>query len=187
MNTVNTVEFRIAFATPFRVSTGHARPGVDAAVDRDGPLPATSLKGLMRATASQLLGEPHPLVAAVFGSVRAPSPWSWSTARPVGDGWQEPVIASRVRIGEQHVAADDMLGSAEVTQAAAALFSVTQHGHLTDDALALHRTLLAVAGQATRSLGANRRRGLGWVHITCTSDPPNTDTVRALLDQGLLT
>ncbi|GAB1512569.1 RAMP superfamily CRISPR-associated protein [Actinophytocola sp. KF-1] len=181
---MTTVEFRIAFAAPFRVSTGHARPGVDAGIDRDTPLPATSLKGLMRATAGQLLGEKHPLVAAVFGSVHAPSPWSWSDATPAGDGWRKPVIASRVRIGEDHVADHDMLGSAEVTQAAAATFSITQCGHLTDEALALHRALLAVAGQATRSLGANRRRGLGWVHITCTSDPPTEDTVRTLLAQG---
>lgn len=181
---MTSVEFRVAFAAPFRVSAGHARPGVDERIDRDSPLPATSLKGLMRATAGQLFGEKHPLVAAVFGSPAAPSPWSWSEARPLGDVWKEPVIVSRVRIGEDHVADDDMLASAEVTQAGAATFTVTQHGHLTDDALALHRALLAVVGQATRSLGANRRRGLGWVHITCTSDPPTEDTVRTLLAQG---
>ena len=30
--------------------------------------------------------------------------------------------------------------------------------------------MLAVAGQAIRSIGANRRRGLGWVTITCTTE-----------------
>lgn len=181
---MNIVVFRVEFAAPFRVSTGHARPGVDDTIDRDTPLPATSLKGLMRATAKQLLGEDHRLVSEVFGCVKRPSPWSWSAARPVDGDWQTPAIAARIRIGDGHVADDDMLSSAEVTQAGAAEFTVNQYGHLTEDALARHRALLVVAGHATRSLGANRRRGLGWVHITCPDDPPNADMVRALLAQG---
>jgi hypothetical protein len=174
------LEFRIEFVTPFRVSAGHALPGVNAAVDRDTPLPATSLKGVMRATAGHLLGETHPLVSAVFGAAGTPSPWAWSDALPVGGSWKT-MVGTRVRIGDGHVADEDMLGSAEQTQAGAATFTVTQYGPLNDQDVAAHQALLAIAGQATRSLGANRRRGLGWVHITCTTCPPDEDTVRTLL------
>lgn len=182
--------FRIEFAAPFRVSTGHARPGVDATVDLADPLPATSLKGLMRGTLRQLLGdrhtdrgsEVHPLVAQVFGSAANTCAWAWTGATPVeGTSWCEPRRAARIMIGDNHVASDDMLGVAEQTQAGAATFQVSQMGPIDEEHLILHRAVLAISAEATRSLGADRRRGLGWVHITCLTHRPSREDIRLLL------
>ncbi|WP_433678308.1 RAMP superfamily CRISPR-associated protein [Nocardia sp. CA-119907] len=179
------LRFRIEFATPLRVSTGHAGPGVDAAIDPTDPLPATSLKGVMRATTIQLLGPDHPHVAAVFGSPAAACPWEWSNAAPVsGTIWQPPRRAARIRINEHHVADHDMLAVTEQTHTSAATFTIRDTGSLDDADHALHIAVLAVAGQATRSLGANRRRGLGWVHITCTTHPPGPEQIHAFLHGG---
>ncbi|GAA4415677.1 hypothetical protein GCM10023148_12200 [Actinokineospora soli] len=176
------LRFQIVFHTPFRVSTGAAHAGIDAVIDRDDPLPATSLKGLMRATATALLGD-APIIAAVFGSPATPTPWRWSAATPDSDGWHTPKPAARVTIDpDTHTARPDMLGTAEQTGATSATFTVTPRHPLPTDTLDLHRLVLAVAGQATRSLGGNRRRGLGWVAITCPDIALDTAATRRFLD-----
>ena len=181
------LRFRIEFATPFRVSTGHAAPGVDAAVDSADPLPASSLKGVMRATAVDL-GVPEDLVKAVFGAPKRESPWVWSGAVAV-DGWAAPQPVTRIALDEHHSARTDMLGTVERTAAGAAEFTVVQRARCAvgsepeSDALARHRAVLAIAGQATRSLGAGRRRGFGWVHIRCLTAPPCRDDVALVLRQ----
>ncbi|SEF89825.1 hypothetical protein SAMN02982929_00962 [Saccharopolyspora kobensis] len=179
---MSAVDFQITFNGPFRVSTGYARAGLDAAIDIENPLPNTSLKGVMRATATQLLGEESAVVKQVFGSVEHEAPWRWGHATPGGSGWHTPKPAARVAIdADTHTAAPDMLGISEQTSAAHAFFTVTQRYPLDENALRAHRLALAVAGQATRSLGANRRRGLGWVTITCT----NVSLDRAAIDEFL--
>ena len=74
------MQFRITFHGPFRVATGEARDGLDAAVDERQPLPATSLKGVM-AAAALALGVPDDVADAVFGTAQSGSPWSWTSAR----------------------------------------------------------------------------------------------------------
>ena len=49
------LEFTITFYAPFRVATGVAARGIDAPVDSNHPLPASSLKGVMRAAARDVL------------------------------------------------------------------------------------------------------------------------------------
>lgn len=182
---MSAVEFTIVFHTPFRVSTGHARAGVDAAIDIHDPLPSTSIKGLMRATAEQLLGEGSEVVQQVFGSPRYESPWRWSRAVPGDSGWHPPQPAARVAIDpDTHTASPDMFGVSEQTGAEHARFSVTQRGHLDADTLHQHRLVLAVSGQAIRSLGGGRRRGLGWVSITCTNVHLDEAAVAAFLALG---
>jgi len=180
------LRFRVEFATPFRVSTGHAAPGVDAAVDPTDPLPASSLKGVMKATAAEL-GVDAELIDAVFGSPLRESPWAWSCADPVDDDWSAPQPVSRVRLDEHHSASHDMLGIVERTHTGAAEFTVVQRARCatgTDDeaqAVAAHRALLTVCATATRSLGATRRRGMGWVHIRCLTAPPTLADVTLVL------
>lgn len=173
------LRFRIGFASPFRVSSGYGAPGVDATVDPHDPLPASSLKGVMRATAVEL-GIASALLDAVFGSPRRESPWSWSSAVPDG-GWSRPQAVSRVALDEHHAATADMLVMSEQIAAGAADFAVSLAGRCDPRDLVAHRTLLAVAGQATRSLGGERRRGLGWVQIRCTNYTPTRDDLSFLL------
>ena len=49
------MRFHITFHGPFRIATGAAADGLDDTFDPDNPLPASSLKGLMRAHAKNLL------------------------------------------------------------------------------------------------------------------------------------
>lgn len=163
---VDELRFVIDFLSPFRVSTGEAAAGVDATIDRRDPLPATSLKGVMRATAKQLLGEEAPLVGEVFGDAKRPCRWHWGDAVPIGEGWAPPQITARVQIdAATRTATHDMLALAEETSAARAEFVITRMGPVDD--VELHAWVLAIAARGTRSLGAARRRGLGWVSISC--------------------
>lgn len=162
------LSFEVTFLSPFRVSTGEAAPGIDATIDPVHALPATSLKGVMRATAEKLLGAKAPIIGEVFGSDRHPCLWHWSDACPLGK-WADPVVAARVEIDETHTAARDMLALAEETYAPRATFRITATARMEPEQLELHGIVLAVAGQATRSLGAARRRGLGWISVSCST------------------
>ncbi|MGW1677944.1 RAMP superfamily CRISPR-associated protein [Saccharopolyspora sp. NPDC002376] len=185
---VTRLEFEILFHGPFRVALGQGGPGVHNTISRRDALPASSLKGVVRATAALLLGPDNPAVAEVFGSSRRPCPWHWSSPQPsireddqARASWYAPMPTARVRIDrETHTAAEDMLAIAEQTGAESATFAVTQTARIDD--LAKHQDVLLVAAQATRSLGALRRRGLGWVGIACTSHEPDEATVRRFLE-----
>ncbi|PZS26365.1 MAG: RAMP superfamily protein [Pseudonocardiales bacterium] len=177
---VNELHFVIDFLSPFRVSTGQPAAGVDATIDTDDALPATSLKGVMRATAKHVLGEEADLVGAVFGDAKQPCPWHWGDAVPTGGLWGRPQVTARVRIdAASHTATRDMLALTEETTAARAEFVLTRMAPVTD--IELHAAVLAMVARATRSLGAARRRGLGWVSITC----PDVTLDRAAVEKVL--
>jgi hypothetical protein len=179
--------FTITFHSPFRVGAAYAKDGVHAAIDRDDPLPADHLKGVMRAAAADLFGDHrHWAVADVFGSTAAPSPWSWSAATPVGasERWAFG-RRHRVRIDpEKHSAMKDHLVLGEQAWAKSAQFTVTGVGvsqpgqRLGEDD---HVRILRCAAAAVHGLGAWRRRGLGWVGITPDDAEITSQDVLALL------
>jgi hypothetical protein len=182
--------FTVTFHSPFRVGATYARDGVSAPLDRDDPLPADHLKGVMRAAAAQLLENPkHPAILAVFGSPRTPSPWSWSHASPA-DEW---TISRRHRVKideQQHSAVKDYLVLGEQAWAPTARFTITRVGMPpleTDIPEATHVTLLRCAAAGVHGLGGWRRRSLGWVGITPDVDPVSADditVIRALAQQA---
>lgn len=168
----------INFHGPFRVATGTGRPGIDAAVDRNNLLPASSLKGLMRDSAERLLPGLPRLVEAVFGGPHHPTPWGWAAARFTGE---QPVVAARARVSldeDLGAAKRDHLFYGEEVWARAAEFTINQHGPLPEtDSPPLdldgHLAVLACTAAGVHSLGAERRRGMGWVQ--CTPEDPSVD------------
>ena len=162
------MEFNIEFHGPFRIGTGVASRGMDETVDVDQPLPATALKGLMRASASQLLGD-HPLVAEVYGSSEQASPWSWTSGVV-----RNPQLRQRARVALDPItgtAVDHALQFSEELWADGATFSVDQHGFVDPEAVADHALVLRASAAGVTSLGADRRRGFGWVSVRSADAP----------------
>jgi len=165
------LRFGITFYSPFRVSTGQAGRGIDATVNRDNPLPGSSIKGVMRDAARLVLRARPQLVAEVFGSESAASPWVWSPAQTENGMWTRTSVQTRVSIDEDtHTAVADRLVFAEIVEHPAAVFSIESIGSLPDARLAVHRVLLRASARAVHHVGAERRRGLGWVAITPLGD-----------------
>lgn len=162
----NRLTFAITFHTPFRVATGFASAGRDAAVDQADPLPSGGMKGVMRAAASRILSLSQDDAHEVFGSVAQPCPWSWDPVRFT----EQPGTGVRYRVAidpETGTALRDHIQMAEVHLSNAnAEFSITQTGLIRDDRLEHHRLILTCAARAVHSLGSQRRRGLGWVTVT---------------------
>ncbi|MFE9187845.1 RAMP superfamily CRISPR-associated protein [Micromonospora haikouensis] len=168
-----TLTFEIGFHGPFRVATGRAGDGSDSVIDREVPLPASSIKGVMRSAARDLLKLPAPLVEAVFGAAWQPSPWSWSDATLSGAGdvaGLEPLrvrARARIQISDvTHTAVDGALAVGEEILAHRATFTVRRNGPVPAADLPRHEAVLTASARAVTALGGDRRRGLGWVSIT---------------------
>ncbi len=165
------LDFMITFHSPFRVSTGRAGGGLDATVDLDDPLPASSLKGLMRDAATTVLRADPALIGATFGSPSNPSPWTWTGAEPLDDSgsasaWQSSSVQTRVVIdAETHTVVEDLIMFGEVVEHRQARFVLYQTGWVAAGEIERHRALLRAAGAAVHQLGAQRTRGLGWVSV----------------------
>lgn len=157
------IDFRITFFGPFRVASGAAAPGVDAAVDAGALLPESSLKGVMRKAAADL-GVPVALVNEVFGASTSPSSWAWGPVRFE----EEPTISRRTRVGIDAATGtvnDAALVVAHEVWATSATFDMQPLVHLDDATRARHVAVLVASARSVRSLGAARNRGLGWVAI----------------------
>lgn len=167
------MQFTITFHGPFHVATGTAEQGIDRTVDPDALLPASSLKGLMRAAAAEQLGVAPSVVDAVFGDDPTrrdrdrrrrlrPSPWWWSDAALVG---AEVANITQIRVDDETGTTDrGFLMFGQHVWAEAATFDVEQRDPVDD--LALHTLVLNAAARAVVSLGGQRRRGEGWVTVT---------------------
>jgi hypothetical protein len=186
MNTNPPLTFHIIFHGPFRVGTGRATGrGADSGIDHAQPLPAESLKGLMRASARTLLSctlnTEHDLISEVFGAASQPSPWAWTPAFPRTGRWPHPTLSARVRIDpDTHSAVEDYLATVEqIWPDEPAIFDVEPIGIVPPDRLTDQRLLLRAAACGIHALGADRRRGLGWVTVSCPADPlTDTDIIR---------
>ena len=159
------MRFEILFHTPFRVASGRAGDGSDSTVDRAALLPASSLKGLMRSAARDLLKFPTLQVNAVFGTAWQPSPWNWSDATMTGQASIRPRTRTRIDPGTGTVVQGALLVADEVL-AAGAEFSVDRAGWIEPGRVGDHETILLAAARAVIAVGGDRRRGSGWVTVT---------------------
>ncbi len=174
MTEMATLEFAIRFHTPFRISTGYARPGFDAGVDAHRPLPSSSLKGAMRATALRLLQPRSDVVDAVFGSTAAECPWLWHDAVPDGR-WHETLPAARVSDRPAHPLRENhMFAVAEQIGADTARFTITQRLPLDE---ATQRTIASCSPWRGKpsARSAPTATWLGWVRSPA---PPRNWTTR---------
>ena len=166
---MHTLEFEVAFHGPLLPTTGHAAAGFDASVDLDEPLTGTALKGLMRASARDLLDVPDDLLTNVYGAEAIASPWHWVIVeQPV----VVPVRRTRVSIDETtHAARDNQLVFSRAAVAKSrASFVVEGGGRLSAAELGLHRRVLTASARGCHAMGAARRRGLGWISISGGED-----------------
>ncbi|GAA0543984.1 RAMP superfamily CRISPR-associated protein [Actinomadura livida] len=181
----NPLRVTITFHGPFRVATGVPREGLDVPVDKAGLLPASSLKGVQRAAARQLLPARADLVDEVFGggmgtSLHSPSPWHWTDAEL--DGTERIMPRARVAIdAATGTARNDHLMFGEEVWARTAVFEITQRAPLDGVTRRRHHVVLACSAAAVHALGADRRRGHGWVTLT-PADPAVDATVLADLE-----
>lgn len=175
------LSFTVVFHSAFRVGSAYARDGVDAALDHHDPLPADHLKGMMRAAARDLLCLPAGTVGEVFGDYVTPSPWSWTSATPIGQDW-DVVLRHRVTIdAETSSAAKDHLVRGEQAWAPMARFQVHRVSALGEPALSRHVHVLRCAACSVHGLGSWRRRGLGWVGITPDDGPVSEADIAELM------
>lgn len=155
----------VALHTPTRIATGRAARGLDAVLDPE-LIPASSLKGVMRAAATEILDLPAQTVLRLFGGPAGQaSPWAWSDIDLAGSN---SVISTRVRVPldpVSGVAVEGGLFHAEELWVDQELsFTVHQVSETADprvDAL-----LLAASAMSVKGIGAARRRGLGWTTMT---------------------
>ncbi|MFG1859041.1 RAMP superfamily CRISPR-associated protein [Actinomadura geliboluensis] len=171
------MKFEIRFHGPFRVATGAAADGLNATYDEHNPLPASSLKGLMRAHAVTPLKVTGALVDEVFGGRRDRSPWSWTDADII-DGAGRVRTQSRLDPVTHTVAKGAMFTSRELWPSAAN-FEIIQRDAIDPTRIDLHRAVLMAAARAITALGSDRRRGLGWISVI--PDSPWGDHLHALL------
>ncbi|MFJ9675399.1 RAMP superfamily CRISPR-associated protein [Streptomyces sp. NPDC101221] len=176
----DSVKVHITFHGPFRVATGRAHEGAAQTVNRADLIPASSVKGLLRASAARLLPGRQDLLGAVFGTDTTSTPWHWGQVRFT----DPPEVVPRARVSldpDTGAARNDHLLLGEEVWASAADFTISRHGHVPPDELADHRTVLACAAAGVHALGGDRRRGLGWV--TCTPRPAVDESLLARFEE----
>ncbi|MGV1006358.1 MAG: RAMP superfamily CRISPR-associated protein [Candidatus Nanopelagicales bacterium] len=160
-----TLKITLLLHTPTRIATGRAARGLDAVLDPD-TLPASSLKGVMRAAATEILGLQSETVSRLFGGTGGqPAPWAWSDVDLTGSGG---VVSTRVRIPidpETGVAAAGGLFHAEELWVDQPLDFTIRQSRPTADAQT-DALLLAASAMSVKGIGAARRRGLGWTTMT---------------------
>lgn len=163
------LEVTVTFHGPFHIGTGSPGAGLDATVDRQVPLPATSLKGVMRAAALHELHLAPSLVGEVFGDdadthqhQRRPSPWVWADADVVA-----AVIDrhARVHLDERGKAQRGFLVIGEQVWATRATFAIELRERLDPDVERRHQLVLRASARAVTAIGAGRHRGQGWVSL----------------------
>lgn len=157
------VTVSVVFHTPFRVAGGSANDGVDATYRADNPLPASTLKGLMRSQASRILGLSKPVVQEVFGSELAASPWWWSDAELIDT---RVSVRTQLRIDDESgTAANGAVRTADQLWPSGARFVVARRDAVPAHRLSAHLAVLEASARSVTALGESRRRGMGWVSL----------------------
>ena len=185
------ITFTLALHGPFHVSTGTPDEGMDSPIDLTCPLPSTSLKGLLRAEATERLDIPQPVIDEIFGRSAwtasndpqrsTPGAWSWTDAL-----FEEvtPTTFARIRIDDAGRTVPGFLGFGMHAWARGGTFTVEPRIRLSDTVRERHTLVLRAAARSVSSLGGDRRRGSGWVTMTDPLPWTAADTANLLALRG---
>lgn len=167
------LRFAVSFFGPYHALTGNSVDGLDGGIDEHEPLSRSALKGRMVASA-RTLGFASNLVERTFGTTREPCRWSWSLARLAGS--ERKGVLSRTEIdGSTGTVVLDHLQATPVLFPTGGSFEIrlrTRQG-LGSDEVPRQALVLAASAVGVTSLGAHRRRGLGWVGIVVDDETRN--------------
>lgn len=158
--------FRVMFRGPFHVGSGTPAEGLDSTVDHEVPLPGSSLKGLMRAQALNVLQLPASVVEAIFGSPECESGWLWSDAAFERAPQSERMARLKLADTDDGAAETGFLMLGEHLWASEATFTITPRRALDPAALTRDQLVLRASARSISGLGGSRRRGEGWVSVT---------------------
>jgi len=181
------IKIKFTLDSQFTVSADRAVLWVDKPTyldprDKKISIPATSIKGVLRAQAESVLrslGEavcespqPHKLcndciICKIFGSPKLRSPLVFSDAKI-----EEGIVDTKVGVGinrRRKTSQENFLYTIETAQAAE--FSTTAEGRFADekdvkDAIAV----LLLASSTQFAIGGNKSRGLGWIQLEKLDD-----------------
>lgn len=164
------LKFKIKFFGPFLVGGQPAGDGFDIRADRTDPIPSTSIKGRLRAEASQVLHVDKALVNEIFGSEEQPSSWWFSGANFDGSSDLQFKTANRVAMDAEQPDAgipdEGQLVFYEQCWAEEASFVIEPVADLDDEQIKKHQAVLLAAAGSVNNFGAMRRRGHGWIAIS---------------------
>ena len=176
----------ITFNGSFRIGSGRSGVMLDDVLDPDRLLPGTSLKGVMREAARALFpmvddATDHPMVAEVFGTTRSRSPWHWDDAEFA----VEPSIRPKARIAldDRRRTEPGALFVVEAAHTSTATATIWQQDQIDPSRVEIHLALLSISARLVEGIGADRRRGLGWVTITTNRDECSKDAIAILFPQ----
>ena len=166
-----TLTFTVDAGGPFAVGTGQPSGGLDDTVRSQTPLPASEIKGAMRAAACVLLdvnrgaAGPGGVLNAIFGAEGSSGAWAWTDAGPEDCFLIEK--RSRTRLSQQTgMVTRESLAATQSAWVAAGkqpTFAIEQLAHLDDGHIKEHVALLVAAAHAVTAVGSWRTRGMGAV------------------------
>lgn len=170
---MKTITFSVRFHQPFLVRSGLARGGVDSIARIDAPLPASSLKGAMRAASVQVLEIPDALVNAIYGrsgedgEASKQGAWAWTDAGPSDAFVRQVRVRNRVDPTSGVALAEALTFSEEYWHRTeqTVTFCVEQIRVLDASTLDQHVLAIQAASYAVTALGSWRNRGMGAVTI----------------------
>ncbi|MDN5789581.1 MAG: hypothetical protein L0H25_01755 [Micrococcales bacterium] len=189
---MDTAVFSVQLHQPFLVSSGLSGEGLDSRARSAVPLPATSLKGVMRASATHVLGIPGELVDAVYGregKVGHPggsAAWGWTDAGPLGafEFWSR----SRNRLDSQSggTLAEALTNTEEIWQKPGRdiRFAVEPLIALSTQDAEMHRAILQASAYGVTAIGSWRNRGMGAVTMRPVAPIEGLDSILRKVTHG---
>lgn len=158
--------FNISFKGPFLIGGAAPGDGFNARPDTDVLIPATSIKGRLRAEATHVLGINEELVDDIFGTADNDGKW-WFSDVDVDDPVFE--IGNRVALDKDNPesgrADDHQLVFFQHCWADTGKFTIEPLVTIAPEEQQKHEAVLEAAARSVTNLGGMRRRGHGWVEI----------------------